>query len=196
VPFADYTTPEYAKYDKITWKKWETCRGLGFSFGYNQVEGPNQVIPPAQLIALLADIVSKNGNLLLNVGPKADGTISAIQLDRLHKLGAWLDVNGEALFDSRPWVRASASAPDGTDIRFTSKGGALYAIFVNPITGNTLRIPSVRTEAPETTAQILGTSAPASISQNGNDLIVTSGGPLPRPYAVTVKLHPAPKSLG
>ena len=196
VPFADYTTPEYAKYDKITWKKWETCRGLGFSFGYNQVEGPNQVIPPAELIALLADIVSKNGNLLLNVGPKADGTISAIQLDRLHKVGAWLDVNGEALFGSRPWVRASASAPDGTDIRFTSKGGALYAIFVNPITGKTLRIPSVRTEAPETTAQVLGTSAPASISQDGNDLIVTSGGPLPQPYAVTVKLNPAPKSLG
>jgi alpha-L-fucosidase len=194
VPFADYTTPEYAKYDKITWKKWESCRGLGFSFGYNQVEGPGQVLPPAQLISLLVDIVSKNGNLLLNVGPKDDGTISSIQLDRLHKLGAWLDVNGEALFGSRPWVKASATGPDGTDIRFTTKGDALYAIFVNPITGNKLRIPSVHS-APGTTAQILGVSAPASISQNGNDLIVTSGGPMPRPYAVAVKLHPPPKSV-
>jgi alpha-L-fucosidase len=119
VPFADYTTPEYAKYDKITLEKWETCRGLGFSFGYNQVEGPEQVLPPDQLVALFVDIVSKNGNLLLNIGPMPDGTVSEIQLDRLHKLGEWLNVNGEALFDSRPWVRASATTPDG-DMRFTS----------------------------------------------------------------------------
>ena len=46
VEFSDFTTPEYAKYDKITEKKWETCRGLGFSFGYNQNEGPEVVIAP------------------------------------------------------------------------------------------------------------------------------------------------------
>jgi alpha-L-fucosidase len=49
-------------------------------------------------------------DLLLNVGPKSDGTISDIQLDRLHKLAAWLEINGEAIFDSRPWVRPSANA--------------------------------------------------------------------------------------
>ncbi|MGH9770953.1 MAG: alpha-L-fucosidase [Candidatus Acidiferrales bacterium] len=194
VPFSDYTTPEYSNYRKITWKKWESCRGLGFSFGYNQMEGPDQVIPADQLIALLVDIVSKNGNLLLDVGPEADGSISKIQLDRLHKLGAWLDVNGEALFDSRPWVRPSAMTPDGYDIRFTSKGGSLYGIFINPIGSNTLRVPSVRA-AEGTTAQILGGSARASVTQSGNDLVITSPEPLPGPYAVTVRLHPAPKSV-
>ncbi|MBV8551650.1 MAG: alpha-L-fucosidase [Acidobacteriaceae bacterium] len=194
VPFADYTTPEYAKYDKITFEKWESCRGLGFSFGYNQVEGPDQVLPPGQLIALLVDIVSKNGNLLLNIGPKADATISDIQLDRLHKLGAWLDVNGEAIFGSRPWVRASATTPDGADMRFTCNRGALYVFFLNPVTGKALKIPSTRASE-GTTAEILGSSSKAALSQSGSDLVVTSEGPIPQSYAITVKLHPAPDSL-
>lgn len=195
VPFADYTTPEYAKYDKITFEKWESCRGLGFSFGYNQVEGPDQVIAPRQLIALLVDIVSKNGNLLLNVGPKAEGTISDIQLDRLHKLGTWLEVNGEALFASRPWVRASATTPDGGDMRFTCNQGDLYAVFLNPVTGNTLKIPSVHASE-GTAAEILGDSSKLTLSHSGRDLVLTSDHPLPaQNYAITVKLRPAPHSL-
>ncbi len=195
VPFADFTTPEYAKYDKITPKKWESCRGLGFSFGYNQVEGPEQVLRPDQLVALLVDIVSKNGNLLLNIGPKPDGTISEIQLDRLRKLGEWLDVNGEALFDSRPWVRASATIPEGADMRFTSKGGALYVVFLHPAAGGKgFKIPSVRA-AEGTTAQILGSSSQASVAQSGNDLRIATEGAQPQGYAITVKLSPAPISL-
>ena len=193
VPFADFTTPEYAKYDKITFEKWETCRGLGFSFGYNQVEGPEQVLPPDQLVALLVDIVSKNGNLLLNIGPKPDGTISDIQLDRLRKLGEWLQVNGEALFESRPWVRASATTPEGADMRFTSKGEALYAVFLHPA-GKSLKIPSVRA-IEGTTAKILGSAAKTTVAQNGNDMLITTEGAPPQGYAVTVKLNPAPASL-
>jgi alpha-L-fucosidase len=195
VKFADFTTPEYAKYDKITEKKWESCRGLGFSFGYNQVEGPEQVIEPAKLVALLVDIVSKNGNLLLNVGPKADGTISDIQLDRLNKLGEWLEVNGEALFDSRPWTKPSATSSDGTDIRFTSKADTLYAVFLNPPNGSRLKVPGVRA-AENTTAEILGSPSKASVSQDGKDLIIAAERALPKSYAVSVKLRPAPKPAG
>ncbi|MBI3469838.1 MAG: alpha-L-fucosidase, partial [Candidatus Solibacter usitatus] len=105
VDHADITTPEYSSYNKITEKKWEACRGLGFSFGYNQAEGPQHVIASDKLVNLLVDIVSKNGNLLLNIGPKPDGTISDLQLQRLRDLGAWLKMNGEAIFGTRPWVR-------------------------------------------------------------------------------------------
>jgi len=130
VQFADYTTPEYSKYDKITPKKWEACRGLGFSFGYNRAEGPEQVIAPDKLVALLVDIVSKNGNLLLDVGPEADGTIPPVQLSRLQALGSWLQQNGEAIYGTTPWARASGATADGTDIRFTRKGAVLYAILL------------------------------------------------------------------
>ncbi len=92
--------------DDITGYKWETCRGLGYSFGYNQVERPEHTIAERELIHLLVDIVAKNGNLLLNVGPMADGTIPQIQASRLSALGAWLDVNDEAIFGTRPWERA------------------------------------------------------------------------------------------
>ncbi len=58
---SDFTSPEYEKKDQISEKKWEECRGLGRSFGYNRAEGENETIAPGDLIALLVDIVSKNG---------------------------------------------------------------------------------------------------------------------------------------
>jgi alpha-L-fucosidase len=195
VKFCDYTTPEYAKYDKITPKKWESCRGLGFSFGYNQVEGPEQVIAPDKLIALLVDIVSKNGNLLLNVGPKPNGTISEIQADRLNKLGAWLAVNGEAIYETRPWTKASATGSDGTDVRFTSKGNSLYVVFLNRPAGNTLTVPGVRA-AEDMQVAILGADGPASHTAKDDALIVESPGKLPESYVLAVKLAPAPQPIG
>jgi alpha-L-fucosidase len=194
VPFADFTTPEYAKYDKITEKKWESCRGLGFSFGYNQVEGPEQVIAPDKLIALLIDIVSKNGNLLLNVGPRADGSISAIQADRLHKLGDWLSINGEAIFGTRPWSRPSASAPDGSDVRFTRKQDCLYTLFLKCPSDKQLTIPGVRA-APNTAVEILGSRGSCSIRQNGSDLVIEPSNALPKSSAIVAKIKPLPVAV-
>ncbi len=189
VEVSDFTTPEYAKYDNITEKKWESCRGLGFSFGYNQQEGPQHVIAADKLIALLVDVTSKNGNLLLNIGPKPDGSISDIQMDRLNKLGAWLAVNGEGIFDSRPWVRPGNKSGDGGDLRFTRKGDSVYAFFLDQPKSNELVIPGVLS-VDGMKAQVLGQSAPAEWKQNGRDLVVTAQGTLPAQFAV--KLTPAP----
>jgi alpha-L-fucosidase len=192
VKFADFTTPEYAKYDKIMQQKWEACRGFGFSFGYNQVEGPEQVIAPDKLVALFVDIVSNNGNLLLNIGPKPDGGISEIQLDRLHKLGDWLAVNGEGIFGSRPWDRAKAASGE-TDVRFTQNNGALYVFYLKGGSGKTLLVPGV-SGVPGTKAEILGTAAPLAVSSGPDGLILNHTGEYaPSPsLALAVKITPAP----
>lgn len=79
-------------------------------------------------------------------------------------------------------------------MRFTCNRGALYAVFVSPVTSNKLKIPSAHA-AEGTTAEILGSSSKATVAQTGNDLIITSDGPINSTYAVTVKMNPAPHSL-
>ncbi|NUR84599.1 MAG: alpha-L-fucosidase, partial [Nonomuraea sp.] len=92
VPY-DFTTPEYSVEPDIKTAKWEASRGIGFSYGSNAQEKPEDYLTADALIDSFVDIVSKNGNLLLNVGPKADGTIDATQAQRVRELGAWLKVN-------------------------------------------------------------------------------------------------------
>jgi len=126
----DYTTPEYTVFKKIKKKKWEVCRGIGNSFGYNKLESEEDYLPLKELIYMLIDIVSKNGNLLLNVGPMVDGTIPKIQERRLLGLGEWLDVNGEAIFGTRPWKHAEGTTLESIPVRFTQKNEYLYAILM------------------------------------------------------------------
>jgi len=94
------------------------------------------------IIDMLVDIVSKNGNLLLNVGPKADGALDEQAVHILEEIGKWIDINGQAIYATRPWIRygegptalQEGQFKDGNiaftaqDIRFTTKGGVLYAI--------------------------------------------------------------------
>jgi alpha-L-fucosidase len=116
---------------------------------------------PEHIIRQLADIVSKNGCLLLNVAPRADGTIPEEQQEILLKIGNWLSRYGEAIYGTRPWVTykegptdfPAGSFVDGQeieftprDIRFTQKGDYLYAIFMNSPEGDQLMIESLGTD--------------------------------------------------
>jgi alpha-L-fucosidase len=78
-----------------------------------------------RLIQLLVDVVGKGGNFLLNVGPQPDGQLPAEAVARMREIGAWLEVNGEAIYGTRP----IAPYKEG-DVVFTAKGKSIYAIVV------------------------------------------------------------------
>lgn len=122
----DYSTPEYRTLNEISPHKWECCRGIGHSFGYNREEPDENFLSGAELVRLLVDIVAKNGNLLLNVGPMADGTIPDVQRKSLAGLGAWLGRYGDAIFATRPWRRFDLDNDAGIEIRVTSTARHLY----------------------------------------------------------------------
>lgn len=129
VDFCDYTTAEYQSGRRALDKKWEMCRGLGLSFGYNQNEDEKTILSGRDLVRILVEYVSHNGNLLINVGPRADGTIPDIQKDRLLCLGAWMKTNGEAIYGTRPWAeRQHDKLENGADVFYTRKGTDLFAI--------------------------------------------------------------------
>ena len=77
---------------------------------------------------MFCDVVSKNGNLLIGVGPRPDGTIPDLQQAPLRGLGAWLAANGEAIYGSRPWVVTESVTADGTPLRFTKSGEGVYVL--------------------------------------------------------------------
>lgn len=99
----DYFSTEYSDIEGYGARHpWEESRGIGQSYGYNRAETLDDYSDAAELLDLLVSTVGRGGNLLLNVGPKSDGTIPAIQRQRLEEIGAWLDANGEAIFDTEP----------------------------------------------------------------------------------------------
>ncbi len=150
VGFSDFNTAEYLHGARTLDKKWEMCRGLGLSFGYNQNEGDETVLSGPALVRLLAEYVSHNGNLLINIGPRADGTIPEIQVDRLKKLGAWMKAHGEAVYGTRPWMeKQQDQLPNGVTAFYTRKGRDLYAIIDGlPVGTDAVRLPVLDAELP------------------------------------------------
>ena len=187
VQHADFVSPEYQTLKKISAKKWEECRGLGRSFGYNRAEGDAQTIKKDELIDLLVDIVSKNGNLLLDVGPEADGKIPAVQMDRLEALGAWLAQNGEGIYDTHPWKKAESETVQGLRVRFTEKNGAVYAFLLGEPKATTATIRALALK-PGATITMLGSGRTLRWMQKRDDLEVTLPDKLPGSYAYALKI--------
>ena len=103
------------------------CRGIGRGFGYNREETEATLLSPDELIWMLVDIVARGGNLLLNVGPGADGQIPFAQALRLTALGWWLRVNGAAIYGTRPG--GTCVAGDGRPVACTvGADGTRYLI--------------------------------------------------------------------
>jgi alpha-L-fucosidase len=191
--FGDFFTQEY-EYDVIDQlidHKWENTRGMGQSFGYNSNEPDEDYLTVTELVHLLVDNVSKNANLLLNVGPKADGTIPEIQRNLLLGIGNWLELNGDAIYGTRPWFTAETKSTTGVDIRFTWKDGTLYLMLLEKTENQLITIPWV---LPSEHAEIslLATGETLNWSLSGNNLTIELPDELPgdHVYVLTISDDP------
>ncbi|MCK5066930.1 MAG: alpha-L-fucosidase [Bacteroidales bacterium] len=107
---------------------WEESRGIGGSYGFNRAENLDDYNSSKELIHELIDIVSRGGNLLLNVGPTADGRIPVIMQQRLVDIGSWLEVNCDAIYNTRK-RRVTSQMIGEQKLYFTSKAGSIFCLF-------------------------------------------------------------------
>ncbi|HEY1342875.1 MAG TPA: alpha-L-fucosidase [Bryobacteraceae bacterium] len=98
-----YYTTEYTAGMQQGAHPWEESRGMGYSYGYNRMETLKDYHTGRELLLMLIDIVSRGGNLLLDIGPTADGRIPVIMEQRLAQIGDWLRPNGEAIYGTQQW---------------------------------------------------------------------------------------------
>lgn len=97
--YENYRTPEKQVPDTLLPYPWETCMTMGDSWSYSPTDRYKST---RELIHMLCDVVAKGGNLLLNVGPDADGNLPAEAIQRMEEIGQWLRKNGHAIYGTRP----------------------------------------------------------------------------------------------
>lgn len=185
---------------------WQTDTSVGkISWGYIENE---QYKSTDYLIDELIDIVSKNGCLLLNIGPRADGTIPAEAVTILEEIGAWLALNGEAVYDTRPWVVYGEGPTEVNqghhsekknkdagheDIRFTMKGDQLYATALGwpddgVFTVETLRRGSPELERSIRSVELISGSNRVEWKQTSECLRIEVGGRAPCAAAIAFRI--------
>ncbi len=124
-----YWTTEYTPGMSGMEHPWEESRGMGFSYGYNRAERLEHYRGGRELVIMLVDLVSRGGNLLLDIGPDADGTIPVVMEERLLQIGDWLKVNGEAIYGTRPWTATRQwSAGDVPKIDYNKEYETAYDV--------------------------------------------------------------------
>lgn len=121
--FENYQTPEQLVPDSLLPYPWETCMTMGHSWSY--VEN-DEYKSTQKLIHLLIDVVAKGGNFLLNVGPDAEGNLPAPAIQRMKEIGKWMNINGDAIYNTRPIYPFCYE-----NVRFTQeKNGKVYAFYL------------------------------------------------------------------
>ncbi|GAB5451551.1 MAG: alpha-L-fucosidase [Halioglobus sp.] len=124
-PVWDVRTPEYAMFDRVLPFDWETTRGIGHSFGYNREETGEDLLSAWDIVRMLGQAACCNGNVLLNTGPRGDGTLDPLQVERLHTVGQWLKHNGACVQDTQP-LALSRSEINGVAVGATRNANTVY----------------------------------------------------------------------
>jgi alpha-L-fucosidase len=191
---------------------WQTDTCIGDWHYSRAVAEQNRYATVATIVAMLTDIVSKNGNLMLNIPLRGDGTIDEHEEAFLAGLTAWMDVNSEGIYATRPWKiygegpsttarppgrggRGAAPAYIAEDIRFTTKAGALYAFVGAWPESRVARIKSLGTGSPQlagakvTDVSLLGYGGKVTFTQDEQGLSVNLPNQAPSQHAVTLKIQ-------
>jgi alpha-L-fucosidase len=166
--------------------EWQVDQPIGSTWGYTT---GMHVSAPASIINALVDTASKNGNLLLNLSPMADGTIPQEQQQTLLGVGEWLGINGEAIYGTHNWVKFSDDQPKGgLNIRFTVKGEDLYAIIVGKWPSGEATIASLAANVGKVQhVQLIG-GADLPFTQGEKGLTVKLPADAPCKYAYVLKI--------
>ena len=171
---------------------WQVDHPIGSTWGYTS---DMRISGPGAILAALADTVSKNGTLLLNLSPRADGTIPDEQRKTLLAVGAWLDVNGEAIYGTHNWTTYGIGGnrgDTGLHVRFTVKGDALYAIVFGEPNGGVITLTPLATTAgltgKVTHVSLLGAPGELTFAQTEKGLTVNLPAAAPSKYAYVLKI--------
>ncbi|WP_228486749.1 alpha-L-fucosidase [Paludibaculum fermentans] len=192
---------ERGKLDATRPYVWQTDTSIGLkSWGY--IDG-EEFRTPDSLVDDIVDIVSKNGLLLLNIGPRPDGTIPDEAKNILLSIGKWLDTNGEAIYGTRPY-KVFGEGPTqvltggftdrkqkpftGEDIRFTTKGSTLYAIALE-WPGKTMTVKTIGADQKIKSVSLLGSNAKLKWSQTPQGLKVEMPDQKPGDFAFALKIQ-------
>lgn len=196
--------------DKLQPLSWQTCTCIG-DWHYNRnVYDQNRYKSAKDVIFMLVDIVSKNGNLLLNIPVRGDGTIDDKEIAILEGIAAWMDINKESIFDTRPWKTygegpvAETTNPinaqgfnegktkySDKDIRFNQKGKILYATVMGTPSGDIIIKSMGKTKGNGKVKRIemLGSKEKLSWKQNAESLVIQKPGKIPNDLAVVFKIY-------
>jgi alpha-L-fucosidase len=166
--------------------EWQVDDPIGSTWGYSD---GMRVSPPGTVIGKLVDVVSQNGNLLLNISPKADGTIPQDQQDTLLEIGKWLETNGQAIYTTHAWTKCmeGAGARGEPHIRYTVKGDTLFAILVGrwPASVTLKSLPS--SQGTVSGVSLLG-GGELTFKQSEEGLTIDLPGTAPCNYAYAFKI--------
>ena len=176
----DYETSEYQfMADSENAPAWENCRGIGLSFGYNQVESEQHSLNTESALRHFLDIVSRGGNFLLNVGPTASGEIPEIQKKVLMGLGDWMAINSGAVYATRAIKEIPAT--DTPWVRWAKKGNSVFA-YIDAVGNVEFSAPASLVN--EKKATIFGGAA-ITATRNGDKISMTIPAPkVPGPTVV------------